>query len=444
LGKLLFLILQKAPGLRMSGNQKTGCRAEGNEIWIRNHPTFFPSFRNKGEYKCVINDVKLICDFEEKIMSSIAKKFLFLSMSFALILSSCNLPSRAPQTEEPNAIFTQAALTVQAQLNETPTPAPFSTPTIPPPQPTNTAVTLPTFPAVTNTPLASPTAVCDQGQFIKDVTIPDGTTFAPGDTFTKTWRIRNSGTCTWSGYSLVFDSGDAMSGTSPTTIGTVGPGQEVDLSVNLTAPATNGSYRGYWRIRNPSGVLIPILNGHQGQSFFVDIKVGVSSSGYDFYTRASSAVWISGAGNLTFGGPDTDANGFAMYKDGQKLEDGTTAVKTIETHPQFVDDGVISGRYPAYTLVAGEHFTAKIGFLAKSDGTCGTGNVKFQLNYREGGGPVTSLGEWTESCDGTLKAVDVDLTSLKGKSVEIILAVLANGTSAQDWAVWIKPQIAIP
>lgn len=365
-------------------------------------------------------------------------------MLFALVLSSCNLPSSAPQTEEPNAIFTQAALTVQAQLNQAPTSAPFNTPTLPPPQPTNTAITLPTLPPATNTPVASATPVCDQGQYIKDVTIPDGTTFAPGITFTKTWRLRNAGTCTWSGYSLVFDSGDAMSGTSPIAIGTVGPGQEVDLSVNLTAPATNGSYRGYWRIRTPSGVLIPILSGHQGQSFFVDIKVGVFSSGYDFYTRASSAIWISGAGTLTFGGPDTDDKGFAMYKDGQKLEDGTIAAKTIETHPQFVDDGVISGRYPVYTIVTGEHFTARIGFLAKADGTCGAGNAKFQLNYREGGGSLTPLGEWTKSCDGTLKSIDVDLTSLKGKAVEIILAVMANGSSSQDWAVWVKPQIAIP
>ena len=377
-------------------------------------------------------------------MSKFARQIFILSISFALVLSSCNLPSRTPQTEEPNAIFTQAALTVQAQLNQTAIPAPFNTPTLPPPQPTNTPITLPTLPIATNTSVAPPTAVCDLGQFIKDVTIPDGTTFAPGDKFTKTWRLKNAGTCTWSGYSLVFDNGDSMSGTSPIAIGTVGPGQEIDLSVNLTAPATNGSYRGYWRIRSASGVLIPILNGSQGNSFFVDIKVGVSSSGYDFYTRASSAVWISGAGNLTFGEPDTDANGFAMFKDSQKLEDGTISSKTIETHPQFVDDGFISGRYPAYTIVAGEHFTAKIGFLAKADGTCGTGNVKFQLNYRENGGTVVSLGEWTKSCDGTMKAIDVDMTSLKGKSVEIILTVLANGSSAQDWAVWVRPQIAIP
>ena len=377
-------------------------------------------------------------------MFKLARNISILSILLALVLSSCNLPSRAPATDEPNAIFTQAALTVQAQLNQTATPSLFNTPTLPPPQPTNTAVTFPTLPPVTNTPVASPTPLCDLGQFVRDVTIPDGTSFTPGATFTKTWRIRNSGTCNWSGYSLVFDSGDAMNGTSPIAIGTVGPGQEIDLSVNLTAPATNGSYRGYWRIRNPSGVLIPIQGGHQGRSFFVDIKVGVISSGYDFYTKASSAVWISGAGNLTFGGPDTDDKGFAMYRDNQKLEDGVITTKVLETHPQFIDNGVISGRYPAYTVVQGERFTAKIGFLPLADGTCGTGNVKFQLNYREGGGSVTPLGEWTETCDGTLRSVDVDLTPLKGKTVEFILAILANGPSTQDWAVWVKPQIALP
>jgi len=374
-------------------------------------------------------------------MSKSFRVTLTLSILLGFILSACNLPSSATQTEEPNAVFTQAALTVQAQLQQA---TPFNTPTLPPPQPTNTAIILPTTAPPTSTPVVTPTPVCDLAQFIKDVTIPDGTTFAPGTSFTKTWRMKNAGNCTWSGYSLVFDSGDSMNASSPIAIGTVSPGQEVDLSVTLTAPATNGSYRGYWRIRSASGVLLPVLAGNQGQSFFVDIKVGVSSSGYDFYTRASSAQWVSSAGNLTFGGPDTDANGFAMHKDGQKVEGGTSPSKVLETHPQFVNDGVISGRYPAYNVVTGEHFTAVIGFLTLPDGTCGAGDAKFQLNYREGGGPVTSLGSWSETCDGTLRSVDVNLSSLAGKNIEFVLAVLANGSSAQDWAVWIRPQIALP
>jgi hypothetical protein len=157
-------------------------------------------------------------------MSTAPRKIFILSVSLIFVLASCNLPSRAPQTEEPNAIFTQAALTVQAQLNQTPTAGAFSTPTLPPPAADEHPITLPTQPLATNTSVASATPVCDLGQFVRDVSIPDGTTFAPGETFTKTWRIRNAGTCTWSGYSLVFDSGDSMGGTSPISIGIVGPG----------------------------------------------------------------------------------------------------------------------------------------------------------------------------------------------------------------------------
>jgi len=366
-------------------------------------------------------------------------RIISLLSIFVLILSACNLPSGTP-TQEPNVVFTAAALTVQAQSTQL---APFNTPTLPPPPATNTAVTIPTSTiSIPTVPPASPTAACDQAQFIRDVTIPDGTIIAPGTTFKKTWRLRNIGTCTWSGYSLVFDRGESMSPVAD-PIGTVAPGQEVDVSVTFTAPTVNNTYRSYWRVRNASGVLLPVSFGTEGKSFYVEIKVEAVSSGYDFYTRAPSAVWISGAGSITFGGPDTDTNGFAMYKDTKKLEDGTTPSKILETHPQWVNDGVITGRFSAYTVVSGEHFTAKIGFLALSDGTCGSGNAKFQLNYREGG-VLKPLSEWTESCDGTMKAIDVDLTTLNSKTVEFVLAILANGSASQDWAVWVAPQIAIP
>lgn len=369
-------------------------------------------------------------------------RILCMVSIFVLILSACNLPSAAPTQDTANVIFTAAALTVQAQQQQSTQLAPFNTPTLPPAQPTSTALTIPTTIIPTLTPLVSPTPVCDQAQFIKDVTVPDGTVIAPGASFKKTWRLKNIGTCTWSGYTLVFDSGEAMS-PAIDPIGTVAPGQEVEVSVTFIAPLTINTYRSYWRIRNTAGVLLPVIGGHENRSFFVEIKVGVISSGFDFYSQAPSAVWISGAGNLTFGGPDTNASGFVMYRDGAKLESGATLTKVLETHPQWINDGVITGRYPAYTVVTGERFTAKIGFLAQADGTCGTGNVKFQLNYKEAG-VVKPLGEWQKSCDGTLKSIEVDLTALAGKTVEFVLAVLANGPAAQDWAVWVNPQIALP
>ncbi len=235
-----------------------------------------------------------------------------------------------------------------------------------------------------------------------------------------------------------------MSGTSPTPLPTVAPGQELDVSINMVAPTTPGTYRGYWRIRNASGVLIPVAGGYQGKSFFVEIKVQTTSSGFDLYSRAPEATWIgappSGGGvALTFGGPDTDANGFVMYRPGYKVEDGSTPAKVLETHPMWVDDGVISGLYPPYTVSAGDHLRVKLGFLAMPDGSCGAGNVKFQINYKEG--TLHPLGEWVKSCDGSLITVDLDLSSLAGHTVQFVLAVMANGSSGQDWAVWINPRV---
>lgn len=360
-----------------------------------------------------------------------------------LILSACNLPSNAPTpTEQANVVLTAAALTVQAQLTQS---VPFSTPTIPPPPATSTPVSVSTLPpASTRPPAASATAMCDLAQFVRDVNIPDGSQLAPGASFTKTWRIRNAGTCTWSGYTLVFDSGELMGGTAQ-TFGTVAPGQDVDLSVNFTAPTTPGTYRSYWRIRNAAGVLLPVLGGTQGKSFFVEIKVVASSSGLDLHTRATEANWRSGAATLTFGGPDTDVNGFVMYRNNQKVEDGISPAKVLETYPQWINDGVITGTYPAYTVVAGERFRARIGFLALSDSTCGAGNAKFQVNYIEAGTTGSKpLGEWTESCDGVLRDLDIDLSSIAGKTVQFVLAVLANGSSTQDMAVWVSPRVALP
>ncbi|MFL7812501.1 MAG: NBR1-Ig-like domain-containing protein [Anaerolineales bacterium] len=137
------------------------------------------------------------------------------------------------------------------------------------PQPSNT-------PLPTNTQLPSDTPIpCNLGRFVKDVTIPDGTKFEPGDTFTKTWRLRNVGSCAWtSGYDIVFSGGDAMDAPAAVQItsGTVEPGSNVDVSVELTAPDDEGTYRGNWQLRDPSGVIFGIENSSSGV-FWVEIKV---------------------------------------------------------------------------------------------------------------------------------------------------------------------------
>jgi hypothetical protein len=92
----------------------------------------------------------------------------------------------------------------------------------------------------------------DNGRFIADVTIPDDVQIEPGTPFVKTWRVQNSGDTTWGpGYELVFVNGNAMGSPTAVPLPAAAPGQQVDISINQTAPNTAGKHFGDWRLRNP-------------------------------------------------------------------------------------------------------------------------------------------------------------------------------------------------
>jgi hypothetical protein len=216
------------------------------------------------------------------------KKSLIALVLMALLAAACNLPGNGGTTtqESPEAVFTQAAQTVAAELTRvallaTPTPnvpiLPTSTFTPTPTEPP-TSTNTPVY-TTTNTPIPCNLATYNPGTI--DVTVPDNTQMAPNQIFTKTWRIRNAGSCSWnSSYLLIFDHGDGMGITSgytqQLTTGVVNPGQEVDLNVNLKAPATTGTYTGYWRLRDPSGVVFGI--SPEGGTFVVKIVVVATTS----------------------------------------------------------------------------------------------------------------------------------------------------------------------
>ncbi len=104
-------------------------------------------------------------------------------------------------------------------------------------------------------PTAAPSTCVNSMSFVKDVTITDGHQVKPGERFTKTWRIYNNGTCTWTpAYSFVYVSGDQMSGRNINIPTNVAPGQTIDISVDMIAPNGNGTYRGYWQMRGSNNV----------------------------------------------------------------------------------------------------------------------------------------------------------------------------------------------
>ena len=150
-----------------------------------------------------------------------------------------------------------------------------ATPTFSPtPQPTDLSETI--EPTSRATEVLSPVRnvlPCDAAEIIEGSGVTY-ITLAPGALFKPVWRVRNVGSCTWSNYSLIFEGGNEMDTASSVKIDPpVAPGQTVDLMVTLTAPLSAGTYRGYWRIRNSTGILIGIEHGYEQKSLFVQIEV---------------------------------------------------------------------------------------------------------------------------------------------------------------------------
>lgn len=179
---------------------------------------------------------------------------LFAALAcLTLLISACG-PS---QSETEATIATSVALTVQAQKPaDTATPAITSTPLI------LTPATQATAGIVTSTPQARPTfpsnsggdTACMKASFV-DETMPDGTIVKPGQQFTKTWKIRNDSSCTWdTSYKIVFWDGELMGGGYVYNFPQQAlPGDIVSVSLVLTAPLVDGSYKSSWKLQTPAG-----------------------------------------------------------------------------------------------------------------------------------------------------------------------------------------------
>ena len=372
--------------------------------------------------------------------------FVLAVFGMAQALGACNMPRKTKPTEPPvGPIFTAAAQTVDARMTSVSQPPP--TADFPTPLPGVTAVTPSGItPQVTGTPPSADYA-CDRAEFVKDVSVPDNTRVSPGETFVKTWRLRNNGTCTWtSAYALVFQGNNELNAPASVqlTTGTVPPGGGIDISVTLKAPDVAGRYRQDFKLANASGQRFGVDDG--SKTFWAQVQVAAQSGiVYDFIANADEATWKSGTGDtfdtdLVFGGANDDPNGVAKVVEGATLENGSTSGKVLLIVPKHVDDGAVIGLFPAYTVQTGDAFRANLGFIIAPDGACHAGRVKFELLYQEGA-TVQPLAEWRKACDGNLIPVAVELSRLKGKPVQFILLVRADGPYHDDWAVWNSPRI---
>jgi|GEM_PF-2232570 len=263
---------------------------------------------------------------------------LLLLILLAAALQACNLPSSQPAPAA-DAVFTAAAQTIEAELTAS---APGETST--PEPPTATATLLPDEP--TSTPAASATATslpCNAASFVSDVSIPDGANILVGQSFTKTWRLRNSGSCSWNAsYQLVFKSGESMSGpaSKPLTNNIIAPGATLDVSVDLKAPASPGTYKGFWELRDPNGSTFGLSSG----AFWVEIKAvsatpqSPSIPGWPTVKQGDESAEVYALQQLL------RFHGAGIAADGKFGPQTFTAVKNFQTNKGLASDGIVGSQ----------------------------------------------------------------------------------------------------
>lgn len=187
----------------------------------------------------------------------------------ALFLGACSPSEVGTPTPDVDQIYTAAAQTVIAELTQTAavttatsaaTATPTSTAGTATAVPTSSVATEPVLPTATIQPSvvveAAPTdEFCDDAVFVTDVSVQDGTEMSPGQNFEKTWRVENSGTCSWGeDYKVVYGYGAEMNGQARAVGRAVAPGETVDVTVVFAAPLEAGNYESYWRMANTKGV----------------------------------------------------------------------------------------------------------------------------------------------------------------------------------------------
>lgn len=186
-----------------------------------------------------------------------------------MLLTGC---TQADVTKTPDvsgevleAVITQLSGISTPTRSPSSTPTPFTpTATATPSTPTVSLTISPTsgYPYITWTP-----STCDKSAFLADLDIIDYSKVAPGTVFTKTWRIQNIGTCTWTKqYRFTYISGDPMGADTIYLPRSVAPGDTIDISLQMKAPDIEEDYSNFWRLRNTAGEIF-------GTTFYVAIEV---------------------------------------------------------------------------------------------------------------------------------------------------------------------------
>jgi hypothetical protein len=191
------------------------------------------------------------------------KRFKWLFIVLLIFLGAC-APTKISATVIASST-SEGSPTKQSTSTSTPgvptdTPEVLPTPTKPPiatftPEPSPTEALM-----ITSTPVVLTPTCTNRATLVRHLSFADGSSIYSGLYFGKSWRIQNTGSCTWTtSYSFVFVSGEQMNAPAETPLASdVLPGNTIDIQILMQAPEVANAYLGSWMLRDPNGTLFGI------------------------------------------------------------------------------------------------------------------------------------------------------------------------------------------
>lgn len=375
---------------------------------------------------------------------------IIFTFGVTALLSACTSAQPSPTSmDQLDLIRTAAARTVEAMTTEivaidqagqtaTAISLPLFTatpePTLLPENPAAPSVEPNPTSLVSNTPeQGNP---CNLAGFVSE-TVPDGSLFTPGSAYTKTWTLRNEGSCTWTkDYDVVFVGGSSMNtpASQALTEKNIAPGETVTISMPLTAPVTAGAFRAEFKLRSADGVIFAFKNVEN--TFWIEIQVRGDS--INLADSFCSATWTNGISTLPCPGKASDSRGFVYSDPEPLLENGAKDNEAaLWLGLRNANDSYLQATFPAMVIPYNARFTTVLGCL-RGNTAC---DVEFSLHYLDSSGNLQELGKWTENHNGQIQHVMVDLSSFGGRQTTIVLRLKANGSPAGDVVHLLKPMI---
>jgi hypothetical protein len=329
----------------------------------------------------------------------------------------------------------------------------------------------------TITPLPSATLdpKCNRAVFVSDITVPDDTIVNADEKFTKTWRFKNTGTCTWNNsYKFVFIGGDKMGAVDSITLpSNVAPGQTIDISIDLIAPSTPGTYKGIWSFEDNTGQQFGLGSSANGQ-IWVQVKVVLAPTNtptplpestqtgeppseptirptvaiplnapsletltYDFVSQICSAQWLINNVQQPCPGPGSKAQNPISLVTLPALEDGSMLINpAIMINPSNTN-GTTQGIYPEYLVQTGDHLRA----IASCEANSISCSALLRVSYEDASNVKTDLWAVGEFYDQKYTQIDIDLSALAGQKVKFILEGTPLNTDPGNHVLFASPSI---